>query len=400
MEFLAAAVATAERAGNLRRANPFLTDEEASDVLSCVALLMMTINRINHANLALQQTRGLVKLLKLLQSGVQDAAAKERTMKELISLSEVLALTLANKRHYAVEVGAGQYQIDPRYLLFEFSHGILLRLSQVTLVRQLLEDMQNGKSVCHQMIMGAGKTTVVGPLVALLVASAKTMVCEVVPTALLEFSAGVLRERFSACIRKPVFTFSFERFNTVTPALLAKLRTARNLRAVIVSTPQSVKSFMLKFLEICHNLSRMKSLTLEHREKSKAASLFSMQKIKYLLGLGDRRTNTSGALTAEEIQSHREQAVIIDQIFEIFRGSVEIMDEVDIILHPLKSELNWPLGAKEPLDFTRSRMGNGLRWAIPSHLLDAIFCCCGIPIIADIADSKVASECSGCSLSC
>ena len=26
--------------------------------------------------------------------------------------------------------------------------------------------------------------------------------------------------------------------------------------------------------------------------------------------------------------------------------SIEIMDEVDIILHPLKSELNWPLGAK------------------------------------------------------
>ena len=68
------------------------------------------------------------------------------------------------------------------------------------------------------------------------------------------------------------------------------------------------------------------------------------------------------------------------------------MDEVDIILHPLKSELNWPLGAKEPLDFTRSRVGNGLRWGLPSHLLDAIFACCGIPIIADIADSKVASE--------
>ena len=46
----------------------------------------------------------------------------------------------------------------------------------------------------------------------------------------------------------------------------------------------------------------------------------------------------------------------------------------------------------EPLDFTRSRSGNGLRWGLPSHLLDAIFSCCGIPILADIADSKTAIE--------
>ncbi len=49
------------------------------------------------------------------------------------------------------------------------------------------------------------------------------------------------------------------------------------------------------------------------------------------------------------------------------------LDEVDLILHPLKSELNWPLGGKEPLDFTRSQIGNGLRWAVPFHLLNAIF---------------------------
>jgi hypothetical protein len=50
---------------------------------------------------------------------------------------------------------------------------------------------------------------------------------------------------------------------------------------------------------------------------------------------------------------------------------------VDLILHPLKSELNWPIGGKRPLDFTHSRDGNerhdGLRWKIPFHLLDAIF---------------------------
>lgn len=189
-----------------------------------------------------------------------------------------------------------------------------------------------------------------------------------------------------------MFTFSFDRYSSVTPALLCKLQTARNLRAVIVSTPSSVKSFMLKFLEFCHNLSRHKNLQMEKKESNQAASIFTVKKVRSLLGLGNNETKSSGMMTKEEVVAARLQAVMCDQIFEIFRNSIEIMDEVDIILHPLKSELNWPLGAKEPLDFTRSRIGNGLRWGLPSHLLDAIFSCCGIPIIADIADSKVASK--------
>jgi hypothetical protein len=59
------------------------------------------------------------------------------------------------------------------------------------------------------------------------------------------------------------------------------------------------------------------------------------------------------------------------------------MDEVDMILHPLRSELNWPVGPKEPLDFTIASMAtapghprgeSGLRWKIASHLLDLFFC--------------------------
>lgn len=46
-------------------------------------------------------------------------------------------------------------------------------------------------------------------------------------------------------------------------------------------------------------------------------------------------------------------------------------------MQPLKSELNWPLGVKRPLDFTRARpgskLGNGLRWQVPFHLLEAFF---------------------------
>ena len=234
--------------------------------------------------------------------------------------------------------------------------------------------------------MGAGKTTVVGPLLAMLLANSSTLMVEVVPPALLDFSAGVLRERFSAAIRKPVFTFTFDRYSKVTSQLLSKLKTARNLRAIVVSSPSSIKSFMLKFIEICHNLSRQKNLIIEKKEKRSAAR-FS---IRALLGFSDGN-ESSKEMTEVEVIEARQQIIICDKILEIFESSIEMMDEVDVILHPLKSELNWPLGNKEPLDFTRSRSGNGLRWGIPSHLLDAIFSCCGMPVLADIAESKAAA---------
>ena len=43
------------------------------------------------------------------------------------------------------------------------------------------------------------------------------------------------------------------------------------------------------------------------------------------------------------------------------------MDEVDILLHPLKSELNFPIGHKQAIDLS------GHRWDLPIHIIDIIF---------------------------
>ena len=73
---------------------------------------------------------------------------------------------------------------------------------------------------------------------------------------------------------------------------------------------------------------------------------------------------------------------------------VLLLDEVDLILHPLKSELNWPLGQKLPLDFTRSRAGFGLRWQIPFHILDAVFVGCegSVPLMSSDRSSREAMQ--------
>ena len=96
------------------------------------------------------------------------------------------------------------------------------------------------------------QTTVVGPLLALLLADGKRLVMEVVPKALLDFSRAVMRERFSAVIMKPVYTFSFGRATPASPALLAKLKRAAETRAVVVSSPTALKSFALRLVELSH----------------------------------------------------------------------------------------------------------------------------------------------------
>ena len=50
---------------------------------------------------------------------------------------------------------------DPRFLLFEFTHNLVLRRAQVELVREFVAAVTAGQPLVKQMLMGGGKTTVV-----------------------------------------------------------------------------------------------------------------------------------------------------------------------------------------------------------------------------------------------
>jgi hypothetical protein len=83
----------------------------------------------------------------------------------------------------------------------------------------------------------------------------------------------------------------------------------------------------------------------------------------------------------------------------IFRSGVLLLDDIDLLMHPLRSELHWPLGEQHALDFTAapgscsvaqsldmqetggfnmSSLANspaGMRWQAGFHLLDGFFSC-------------------------
>ena len=134
-------------------------------------------------------------------------------------------------------------------MLFEFTHNIVLRKAQIELVREFVSCVSSGKPLVKQMLMGGGKTTVIGPLLALMLADGSRLVVQTMPPALLEQSKATLRATFSSIVRKRVFTLSFDRSSEMRWATVDKLQSAARNRGVVLCTAATIKSLQLKMLE-------------------------------------------------------------------------------------------------------------------------------------------------------
>ncbi|KEG08962.1 NXN protein [Trypanosoma grayi] len=281
-------------------------------------------------------------------------AALESRMQQLAN--EAIDLLTA-RRHYATMCGEDNAAValDPRYLLFEFMHNILLRARQVEMVRWFVDNTRAGVSRVQQMIMGQGKTTVVGPLLALILADGEQLVTQVMPTALLEQTRGILRRCFSVVVPKQIYTLHFDRAfddtNTSHIALLQqKLTAAARTRAILISAPECIKSVFLKSIEQLHIIETTPTEELDAAHDAV-----------------DERTSAHAQGLLRRTQQRSAVADAITPIIQLWQRGVLIMDEVDVLLHPLRSELNFPIGLKHPIDLS------GPRWTLPIHLLDAVF---------------------------
>ena len=166
--------------------NPFLPAKRAEEALDATALAMLTANRVSQVLECLNDARELQAYLEQLvalgdsrsivitdmASGGEGSAVLERAAS---SKAGVLASRLTARRHYMVErpprdesgTAGGAYSLDPRLLVFEFRHDLLLREVQVALLKRFAEAHAQGRSLCHQLIMGQGKTTIITPLLSI-----------------------------------------------------------------------------------------------------------------------------------------------------------------------------------------------------------------------------------------
>mmetsp|Transcript_28857 Transcript_28857/g.48961 ORF Transcript_28857/g.48961 Transcript_28857/m.48961 type:complete len:2411 (-) Transcript_28857:179-7411(-) len=322
---------------DVKKVNPFLASEEVNQLMDAVVGVILRISRMGQINRCLLDLHELLDLLqnnlpKLAKEGaLKDARTHEAVRASIIQKTSQLVGNLTCKRHYMKEgegeEGGGLFY-DPRYLVFEFTWNLILRKKQINLIDSFMRTAAEGKSSVRQLIMGAGKTTVVCPMLSLMLGDGDALVVQVVPQALLPFSMDIMRATFSSIVQKRIYTFAFDRSSKISPHLFTKLDNARKTRGILVTHPTALKSIMLRFIEILHTIddsARKRNQFLEH------------------------------------------EAAEVNRVLGIFRSSVVLMDEVDLILHPLKSELNFPVGPKKSLDF------EPLRWQLAIHTLDAFF---------------------------
>ena len=103
---------------------------------------------------------------------------------------------------------------------------------------------------------GAGKTQVISPLLALTLADGASLVTVVCPSPLLQQSLSHFRNRFANVLPKNIITLKFERSSAEysslagMTSLLHKLEEARKDRSIVLTTPQAVKSMVLKYIDL------------------------------------------------------------------------------------------------------------------------------------------------------
>eukprot|EP00964_Phaeocystis_antarctica_P047478 scaffold27456_cov45-Phaeocystis_antarctica.AAC.1 len=152
---------------DLRAINPYVSEEGARQLLDMAVTIIMHASRVGQTNRSLSEARGLLKLLHRAASGPEGAseAMLDETASALALKQQTLAEQLLARRQYvaerpagggggdedgdggeddggggaaavaAIQAGGGdggglRLWYDPRFLLFEFVHNLVLREAQ------------------------------------------------------------------------------------------------------------------------------------------------------------------------------------------------------------------------------------------------------------------------------
>ncbi len=199
---------------------------------------------------------------------------------------------------------------DPETLIFEYLEDLLVRDDQATVINGLLEKEGEGyKNKIVQLIMGFGKSKILLPIMALKRANGTNLSFIEIPSNLFGPGFADLSEKTKRLFGKSGFPFIFNRDSNCSSenlkALYHGLLDAMRNREYIATTPESMLSLELKYLE----LTDLNEVSLEEQ-----AQIIALENILTLI---------------EE------------------RGDV-LIEECDTALEK-KKELNYTIGSAEPV---------------------------------------------------
>ena len=241
-------------AEDLLAANPYIQDAET--MLKLLFATQLYAMRVIHANRCIDQ---VIKLQKSLRTLVTSSSSDVALATHKLSQASSGLAGLMHAKRYSMQKADGvlsAYEYDPRFLVFEYLFQYMLRKRQVEMTKDYLAEYHLGQSSCKQMIMGAGKTTVIGPLLSLCLADSKRLVMLTCPPNLLEMARNRLREVFSSVMPKKIFTLEFQRNFDDDPNIILdiirKLNDAVTHRGIVCAKPEVIKSTLLKMVELLH----------------------------------------------------------------------------------------------------------------------------------------------------
>ena len=134
-------------------------------------------------------------------------AQKKEDKATIQTLTNVLGRSLETQRAYDLDK-------HPHASIFLFIETVLnfkLRKDQVENIEKLITGMEKGESIALQMIMGAGKTSLIQPVLAFLLADPKTLSCVDVPEAQLKAVQEGLSAALGNAFRQYVYSMPYDR---------------------------------------------------------------------------------------------------------------------------------------------------------------------------------------------
>lgn len=138
--------------------------------------------------------------------------------------------------------------VYPDWLLLEIDANMQIREDQVTVALEMISPSSGANSVL-QMNMGQGKTSVIMPMVACILADRKMLTRLLVPKALLSQTAQILQSRLGGLLGREITHIPFSRR---TPTTKQHIQEYRNLHedmmqsaGIMLAIPEHVLSFKL-----------------------------------------------------------------------------------------------------------------------------------------------------------
>lgn len=286
--------------------------------------LYQSMHRYLLNSTALKHQRRVLKKLEKLGAKTESDPNYESTINEL-------GEELFTKRSF----DPSQY---PEMLVFEYLDDKYIRDPQLKMIQDLLKKEGEGyTNKIIQMIMGGGKSKVIMPLLALKKADGSNLSMIIVPSALYETNVTDLQAVSQRLFGQQAYEFRFSREKALNSADLKarykKMWQVIRDRGYMISTPESIQSLELRYLELLES------------PPGKDAS-------------------------ADAKEEWAEQLKYLDKMLKLIKNRGDsLIDEVDSNLDP-KKELNFTIGGEGEVPDIYLKMIVGLYNLLPDVVIE------------------------------